>query len=72
MNWKTLILELQGSGLSQVQIAAACKTGQSHISSLARGARRCPNWDLGERLRKLHAQRCLADEQAESVEKEVA
>lgn len=58
MDWKTLILDLQGAGLSQGQIALACKTGQSHISSLARGTRRCPNWELGDRLLRLHAERC--------------
>lgn len=58
MDWKTLILELQESGLTQYEIAQACDTGQSHISGLARGARRSPGWELGERIRKLHAERC--------------
>lgn len=61
MDWKALIRAIQGSGLTQWQIAELCDTGQSHISCLARGERRCPSWDLGERLRALHAERCGTD-----------
>lgn len=58
MDWKTLIRDLQASGLSQQRIAVLCDTGQSHISCLARGERKSPSWDLGERIRALHAARC--------------
>lgn len=59
MNWTLLIRELQASGITQQQIAALCNTGQSHISCLALGKRKCPSWTLGERLRALHAERCV-------------
>lgn len=41
-------------GMTQAQIANACGTGQSHISALRTGARKCPSWQLGEALLKLH------------------
>jgi len=39
MDWKNIIHELQESGMTQQEIADACNTGQSHISSLANGKR---------------------------------
>jgi transcriptional regulator with XRE-family HTH domain len=60
MDWKNIIHELQESGMTQQEIADACNTGQSHISSLANGKRHEPRYSLGDRLRKLHAQRCKA------------
>lgn len=57
MDWKIIIHELQESGLTQQQIAEACETGQSHVSSLARGERLEPRWSLGERLLRLHRER---------------
>lgn len=67
MDWKTLIRDLQASGMTQHQIASACETGQSHISALARGDRQCPSWNLGERLRALHAERVPADHGQEAA-----
>lgn len=72
MNWTLLIRELQASGLTQQQIAALCDTGQSHISSLALGKRKCPSWTLGERLRALHAERVRSDGDATPNVREVA
>ena len=57
MNWKILIVELQASGMSQAQIAAACDTGQSHISALGRCERMEPRHSLGQRLIELHTER---------------
>lgn len=57
MNWPKLIQDLVDSGLTQVQIAESCQTGQSHISALLNGSRKCPNWALGEALRNLHAEK---------------
>lgn len=54
MDWKKIIQDLTDSGLTQVQIAESCNTGQSHISALSNGVRRSPNWQLGEALIKLH------------------
>jgi transcriptional regulator with XRE-family HTH domain len=56
MDWKNIIHELQESGMTQQEIADACNTGQSHISSLANGKRHEPRYSLGDRLR----QRCKA------------
>lgn len=57
MDWKIIIQELQAAGLTQHEIAEACETGQSHVSSLARGERLEPRWSLGERLLRLHRER---------------
>lgn len=57
MDWTSLIQQLLDSGMTQAEIADACDTGQSHISGLYRGDRKCPNWELGERLRALVAKR---------------
>lgn len=54
MNWTNLIQDLLDSGMTQMGIAEACKTGQSHISCLYRGERKCPNYDLGVSLVSLH------------------
>ena len=59
MDWKIIIKELRATGLTQHEIAEACETGQSHVSSLARGARLEPRWSLGERLLRLHRERAL-------------
>lgn len=58
MNWPNLISELMASGMTQAQIADAVNTGQSHISGLLLGNRKIPNWQLGDRLLRLHAERC--------------
>ena len=54
MKWKNIIADLQAFGLTQSQIAEKCGTGQSHISSLASGKRKVPNWNLGDALIRLH------------------
>ncbi|SEN71573.1 helix-turn-helix domain-containing protein [Nitrosomonas marina] len=54
MDWKKIIKELMGAGLTQSQIASRCKTGQSNISGLLTGKRKSPSWMLGEHLRNLH------------------
>lgn len=59
MEWTTIIQDLIDSGMTQADIAKASLTGQSHISGLARGERRQPGWLLGDRLLKLHRERCL-------------
>jgi transcriptional regulator with XRE-family HTH domain len=57
MDWQKIISDLQEAGLTQQQIAKECMTGQSHISSLARGKRLEPRHSLGERLLQLHRDR---------------
>jgi hypothetical protein len=61
MNWPNIISDLMESGMTQAQIADAVDTGQSHISGLRRGDRKIPNWQLGDRLIRLHAERCYKD-----------
>lgn len=57
MNWTKLIQDLVDHGLTQIQIANHCKTGQSYISGLLTGNRTCPSWRIGESLRELHAEK---------------
>ena len=73
MDWKSLIAELQGLGLSQTQIAEVCGCGQSAISGLARGVTKDPGWSIGERLRRLlEAKKAEAAEGAVAAEGEAA
>lgn len=55
MNWKNLIAELIATGMTQPEIAARCGCGQTTVSELARGVTAEPRWALGEKLKKLHA-----------------
>lgn len=57
MNWKSAIEELQSFNLSQPQIAAACKCGQSTISDLAKGKTTDPRWSTGDAIKALLAQK---------------
>lgn len=54
MNWTKIIKELIDAEYSQDRIAALCGTGQSYISGLYRGERKCPNYDLGNAILNLH------------------
>ena len=67
MDWKALITELHGLGLNQVQIAAACKCGQTTISELFRGVTSDPRHSTGEALKEL-----LRTKRAEAAEKAAA
>jgi len=58
MNWPSLISDLLDSGLTQLQIAERCKTTQSNVSLLLNRFRLRPNWELGNALKELHAERC--------------
>ncbi len=61
MDWPKIIQSLLDTGMTQVQLAEACDTGQSHISGLLRGERKQPGWSLGNRLLKLYDDRCERD-----------
>lgn len=52
------------SGLTQAQIAAAVDAVQGHISGLLHGKCKIPNWQLGDRLLRLHAERCGSEHKA--------
>jgi len=62
--WKKIITELMESGLTQAQIAAAVDAVQGHISGLLHGKCKTPNWQLGDRLLRLHAERCGSEHKA--------
>lgn len=53
MTWTQTIAEIQKRGLSQSQIAAACRCGQVTISDLARGKTKQPHFVLGQALMAL-------------------
>lgn len=57
MDWKNLIAELIANGMTQPEIAARCGCGQTTVSELARGVTTEPRYTLGEKLKKLHAER---------------
>ncbi|SFJ06934.1 helix-turn-helix domain-containing protein [Nitrosomonas sp. Nm34] len=69
MNWAKLIQNLIDQGLTQVQIAKKCGTGQSYISGLLKGDRKSPNWALGETLRRLHSEVCCCEHEAAPIER---
>lgn len=59
MDWKSIISNLQASGLTQVQIAEAAGISQAHVSDLMNGRRgKRVSFDIGRRLEALHAKRC--------------
>jgi DNA-binding XRE family transcriptional regulator len=55
MNWKNIIAEIQATGsLTQAEIAKACGTAQTTISSLINREGGEPGHSLGEKLMALH------------------
>lgn len=66
MDWKSVVAELQGFGLTQPQIAAVCGCRQTTISALATGKTADPSHSLGEALRQLLERR--RDEKARAAD----
>ena len=65
MDWKTLITDLQGTGLSQSGIGVAVGRSQAWVADILRGRYEDLKWSDGEALRALHAKRCgVADKAA--------
>ncbi len=58
MDWKNIIVELQATGMSQVEIGKAVGRSQPWIADIVRGRTGELKWVDGERLRLLHAERC--------------
>jgi hypothetical protein len=56
--WKTILEDLQASGLSQSQIATAVGASQPTIHALLREKQRTVMFSLGLGLWKLHRQHC--------------
>lgn len=60
MNWKTLLLDLRRAGLTQAEIGQAIGLSQPAVSDLVRGRTSTMQWEAGDALIALHAQRCAA------------
>ena len=50
MDWKKLITELQGVGVTQVQMAERCGCAQTTISDLLNGRIERPRYEIGAAL----------------------
>ncbi|MBI4997837.1 MAG: hypothetical protein HZC22_13285 [Rhodocyclales bacterium] len=55
MDWKSLIADLQGTGMSQTLIGAALGKSQAWVCAVAAGKYVDLKWSDGEALRRLHA-----------------
>lgn len=55
---KQLIIDLLASGLTQAQLGERVGLSQAQINRLKSGASREPGWAAGDRLMRLHAERC--------------
>lgn len=53
MNWSKIIRRLQAHGLTQQQIADACKCSQTAVSELLTGATKSPSYVIGAALQAL-------------------
>lgn len=58
MDWKTLISDLQASGMSQTVIGDRLGKSQAWVCAVLNGRYEDLKWHDGEALRKLHAERC--------------
>jgi predicted transcriptional regulator len=67
MDWKTVIAELAGLGVTQPQIAEACRCSQSAISQLATGRIKDPRDSIGQAIRAM-----LEAKRADAAQKAVA
>lgn len=57
MDWKTLIAEIQGVKMSQVDIGAAIGKSQAWVSAVANGQYDDLKWADGQALIALHAEK---------------
>ncbi len=51
---KQIVFDLLEGGMTQVEIAAACKCAQSTVSAIYRGENKNPGFELGQTLLELH------------------
>lgn len=54
MTLKKIVSDLLERGMTQVEIAAACKCAQSTVSAIYRGENKNPGFELGRTLLALH------------------
>lgn len=57
MDWKSLISDLKGAGVTQQEIGAAVGLSQPAVSDLARGRTHEVSWGVGQKLIALHEER---------------
>lgn len=57
MDWKSVIGELEASGLTQKEIADRVGCSQPYVSQLKSGARKKPEFETGQALVDLHRER---------------
>ena len=55
MNWREIIMDLNGAGLSGAEIARKLKSSTGTINGLKNEKRHEPSYALGESLKDLHA-----------------
>jgi transcriptional regulator with XRE-family HTH domain len=67
MDWKNLIAELIAHGMTQVEVASRCGCKQTTISELSRGITSEPRYALGEKLKRLHADKKRAASRAKAA-----
>lgn len=58
-----MVRDLMAAGLTQVEIAAAIQRSQATVSRILGGQEKI-EWEVGEALRLLHAERCPQDQAA--------
>lgn len=56
MNWKSLIADIRGAGLSQTEIGRRIGRSQAWVAALVAGKYKDVGWSDGEAIRKLHAE----------------
>lgn len=60
MDWKKLILDLSRTGMTQTEIGREIGFSQAAVSDLVRGRTTTVQWEVGNALLALHAQRCAS------------
>ena len=67
MDWKTLITELQGAGMSQSDIGVLIGKSQAWVSAVLRGDYDDLKWSDGQALIALHAEKVGAGDTAKAA-----
>lgn len=57
MDWKSLIADLQGAGMSQTAIGVTLGKSQAWVCAVGAGKYADLKWSDGEALRRLHAEK---------------
>lgn len=58
MDWKQLVLDIKGTGMTQEQIADSIGVSVGTLSELINGKVTEPKWSRGDALIALHRERC--------------